>query len=343
MANSVVRYFYVNLAGKFSLVSSLQDVIKAAKDSGYFWIDYCEPSTEDLSPLIHELGIHPLSIEDSIDDEQLPKLDIFPNYSFMIFNIFEPTPDELLTHELDLFIGRNFLISVTGRDVNHKPLLESINQSFEREQENLKNGPAFLLHLIVDKVVDRKFEAIENIEESLDQDEIIILDQEKDFNPGKLMDSRRNLQTIRKSLFHERELVSKIIRQDSPFFPERSIIYFRDIYDHLSKYYEMSDSARDLVTSLMEIHLSMINNRMSRISNRTNAIVRRLTLITTIFMPLTLLAGIGGMSEFTMLAGGEENARIAYIVLFVVMAVIGFLNWRYLRRMEQDLKDAPED
>ena len=343
MTNSTVRYFYVNQAGKFSLVSSLQDVIKAAEDSGYFWIDYCEPSSQDLGQLIPALGIHPLSIEDCINDDQLPKLDLFPNYSFMIFNIFESTPDELLTHELDLFIGRNFLISVTGRDVKQTHLLESINQSIEREQESLKNGPAYLLHLIVDRVVDHKFEAVENIEEGLDHYEIIILGQEEDFNPGKLMDSRRDLQTIRKSLFHERELVSKIIRQDSPFIPERSIVYFRDIYDHLSTYYEMSDSARDLVTSLMEIHLSTINNHMARISNRTNATMRRLTLITTIFMPLSLISGIGGMSEFTVLTGGEKNAKIAYLALIVVMAIIAFLNWHYLRRMEKGLKEGGED
>ncbi|MGB4594434.1 MAG: magnesium transporter CorA family protein [Anaerolineaceae bacterium] len=343
MTESSVRYFYINNAGKISLVSSLHDAIKAAEDSGYFWLDFCDPNSDDLEPLIPKLGLHPLSIEDCLNDEQLPKLDLFPNYSFMIFNIFEPTAEELIAHELDLFIGSNYLISVTGRDSNGSHLLQSIDRSLEREQEYLKLGPAYLLHMIVDKVVDHKFSAIESIEEVLDGYETVIIDQEQDFNPGKLMDSRRDLQTIRKSLFHERELVSKIIRQDSPFFPERSIVYFRDVYDHLSKYYEMSDSARDLVTSLMEIHLSMINNRMSRISNRTNATMRRLTLITTIFMPLTLIAGIGGMSEFTMLTGGEKNANIAYLILIAVMAIIGTLNWLYLRKMERDLKDSPED
>jgi magnesium transporter len=343
MTDSTVRFFYINKAGNISLVSSLQDAIKAADDSGYFWLDYCDPTLDDLSPLISTLDIHPLSIEDCLNEDQLPKLDLFPNYSFMIFNIFEPTEDELLTHELDLFIGSNYLISVTGRDKNHAHLLQPIDRTLEREKENLKLGPAYLLHMIVDNAVDHKFTAIENIEDVLDGYETVIIDQEQDFNPGKLMDSRRDLQTIRKSLFHERELVSKIIRKDSTFFPERSIVYFRDVYDHLSKYYEMSDSARDLVTSLMEIHLSMINNRMSRISNRTNAIMRRLTLITTIFMPLTLLSGIGGMSEFTMLTGGEKNAKIAYFVLIVVMAIIGYLNWHYLHRMEQGLRDGPED
>ncbi len=343
MADSTVRFFYINNAGNISLVSSLQDAIKAAEDSGYFWLDFCDPTLDDLSPLISALDIHPLSVEDCLNEDQLPKLDLFPNYSFMIFNIFEPTEDELLIHELDLFIGSNYLISVTGRNKNHAHLLQPIDRNLEREKDNLKLGPAYLLHMIVDNVVDHKFTAIEGIEELLDRYETVIIDQEQDFNPGKLMDSRRDLQTIRKSLFHERELVSKIIRKDRAFFPDRSIGYFRDVYDHLSKYYEMSDSARDLVTSLMEIHLSMINNRMSRISNRTNAIMRRLTLITTIFMPLTLLSGIGGMSEFTMLTGGEKNAKIAYLVLFIVMAVIAYLNWHYLLRMEQGLKDSPED
>lgn len=343
MGESSVRYFYINNVGKISLVSSLQDAMIAAKDTGYYWLDFCEPTSIDLEPLISKLNIHPLSIEDCLNDEQLPKLDLFPNYSFMIFNIFEPTPEELVTHELDLFIGSNFLISVTSRDFNHAHFLKPIDRLLEREQENLKLGPAYLLHLLIDKVVDHKFSAIENIEEVLDGYESVIVDQNLDFNPAKLMGSRRDIQTIRKSLFHEREVVSKIVRMDSPFFPERSIIYFRDVYDHLSKYYEVSDSARDLVTSLMEIHLSMINNRMSRTANRTNSIMRRLTLITTIFMPLTLISGIGGMSEYTMLTGGEKNARIAYLVLLAIMAIIALVNWYYLRKMENKLNDSPED
>lgn len=142
--------------------------------------------------------------------------------------------------------------------------------------------------------------------------------------------------TIRKSLFYEREVVSKLIRQDSPFIAEKSLIFYRDIYDHISKYYEISETARDQVTSLMEIHLSMTNNRMAKTSNRTNAIMRRLTLITTIFMPLSLIAGIGGMSEFTMMVG-QKNVNIGYLLLFVVMILIALANYFLLKRMEKNL------
>ena len=129
-----------------------------------------------------------------------------------------------------------------------------------------------------------------------------------------------------------------MIRQDSPFIISQSIIFFRDVYDHLSRYYEISETARDQVTSLMEIHLSMINNRMAKTSNRTNAIMHRLTLITTIFMPLTLISGIGGMSEFTLLLG-ESNFKVGYLVLFVVMAIVAVINFNLLKRMEREYNE----
>ncbi|MEL7626152.1 MAG: magnesium transporter CorA family protein [Anaerolineaceae bacterium] len=332
------RFFCIDTNGKLSTISSLQEGLNAVKSGGYFWLDYCDPNLEILQPLISELNIHPLTIEDILHVEQLPKLDLFSNYSFMIFNIFENTDSEIQTNELDLIIGSNFVISSARRDQAGRPFLMGFERIAERESQRIKNGPSFLLHLIVDTVTDRKLEVIDQIEGKLDLDEDEILADSRTFDLSRLMDSRRSLMTIRKSIFYEREVVSKLIRQDSPFISEQSIIFFRDVNDHLSRYYEISETARDQVTSLMEIHLSMINNRMSQTSNRTNAIMRRLTLITTIFMPLTLISGIGGMSEFTLLVG-EENLKIGYIVLFVLMAIIALVNYSYLKRMEREFNE----
>lgn len=329
------RFFYIDAGGGLSSLSSLQDGLAAVSSGGYLWLDYCDPNLETLQPLISELKIHPLSIEDMLNEEQLPKLDLYPDYSFVIFNIFENTNVEVLTHELDLIIGPNFIISSTTRDKSGKPLLEEVERVVEREQERIKNGPSFLLHLIMDIVVDRKFHVIDEIEIKLDQDEDEILAASPDFDLSRLMDSRSSLMVIRKSVFYEREVVSKLLRQDSPFISNEAIIFFRDVYDHLSRYYEISETARDQVTSLMEIHLSIINNQMARTSNRTNAIMRRLTLITTIFMPLTLISGIGGMSEFTLFIG-EKNFKVGYLILFVVMALIALLNYTFLKRMERE-------
>jgi magnesium transporter len=330
------RLFFINPAGELSLVSSIHDGLKAVQDGGYMWLDYCDPKKEDIEPLISLLNIHPLSIEDSLNDEQLPKLDLFPNYSFMVFNIFETSSEEVLAHELDLALGKNFVVSITHRDTQNRPFMQGMERLVERESQKVKNGPSFLVHLLIDTVVDRKFLAIDQIETKLDRDEDEILKGSPDYDLSRLLDSRRDLMTIRKSVFYEREVLSKLIRQDSPFVAEKSLVFFRDVYDHLSRYYEISETARDQVTSLMEIHLSLISNRMAATSNRTNVIMRRLTLISSIFMPLTLISGIGGMSEFTMMVG-QENWKIGYLVLLLLMIIVAMINLLLLQRMERNL------
>ncbi len=327
------RYFAITRSGALHKAAGLNDALLFAGDEGYIWLDYIDPSPESLAELGTSLGIHPLSIEDCLNGDQLPKLDLFPTYSFMTFSIFEPTSDGFQAHELDLFISKRFLITVSRREVNGTSVLSSMEASIEREMDTVRLGPSYLLHQVVDMIVDHKLMAVEGIEEKLDADEDAILKDAASFNLGSLMDSRRDLQVIRRSLFHERELIGKLIRKDSPFLAEKSLIYFRDVYDHLSKYYEIAETAREQVTNLMEIHLSLISNAMAESSNRTNAIMRRLTLITTIFMPLTLISGIGGMSEFTMMVG-STNWRTAYLILLIVMVIIGAINYVLLLKME---------
>lgn len=330
------RFFSILPDGILTSHKTIEKALENTQNGGYVWFDYCEPTLKQLEPLIRHFGIHPLSIEDSLSEDQLPKLDLYPTYSFMIFNFYENTPDGLFTHELDIMLGAKFVISITHKNKLGMPLLAGIERSIEREIDKVSLGPSFLSHQLIDMAVDRKYYTIDNIENKLDQDENKILTESTDFDLAALLESRRDLLTIRKSLFYEREVVSKLIRQDSPFIAEKSLIFYRDIFDHLSKYYEISETARDQVTSLMEIHLSMTNNRMAKNSNRTNAIMRRLTLITTIFMPLSLISGIGGMSEFTMMVG-RENVKIGYLLLFVVMIVIALANFFLLKRMEDNL------
>jgi magnesium transporter len=191
-----------------------------------------------------------------------------------------------------------------------------------------------LLHFILDQIVDRKFTAIEALEDELNKAEEAILADLPKFNPADLLHLRQDLLSVRKCLFHEREILVKICRQDCPFISKKAIFFYRDIYDHLSKFFELTESSRDLVTSLMEMYLSMLNNQMAKVANDTNATVRRLTFITTIFMPLSLLAGIGGMSEWSMMTG-PENWKVSYPMFLLAMAVLGIANYILLRWWEK--------
>ncbi len=327
-------FYHITQKGKLSHVETYDAAIAALKDGGYIWLHFCQPTKDDLSVLIEPLNLHPLSIEDCLDENQIPKIEDFPRNTFIIFNAFDYHKKELSIGEIDLFIGDNFLVTVSQRSSGNRPFLNKIEQIVEKEIETIRHGPAFLMHVILDHVVDRKIFAIESLEDEMDVIEEAILTDISNFNPEQLIRLRRDLLNLRKSLFHEREILVKICRKDCPFISTKAIFHYRDISDHLTKFFELTESYRDFATSLMEMYLSLLNNKMTKAANETNLTVRRLTFITTIFMPLTLLAGIGGMSEWSMMTG-PHNWRIAYPAFILAMLVIGIINYYMLKRLEK--------
>jgi len=331
------KFYHISRKGKFTSVATVDEALAATKNGGFLWLDYCQPQKEELSILISLFDLHPLSIEDCLDENQIPKIEDFPRNTFIIFNTFEYSNKKLSIGEIDLFIGNNFLVTVSQRKSDNRRVLDGIEHIMETDMESARNGPAFLMHVILDNVVDQKFLAIEALEDELDIQEETMLASVSNFNPAEMIRLRRDLLNLRKSLFHEREILVKICRKDCPFIPEKAIYHYRDIYDHLAKFFELTESYREIVTSLMEMYLSMLNNQMTKVANETNKTVRRLTLITTIFMPLTLLAGIGGMSEWSMMTG-PANWKIAYPAFLLAMVVIGFANYCLIKWFEKKKK-----
>lgn len=327
-------FCHISQTGKLTHAATVDEALAAAKDGGTVWLHYYQTTMEELSSLIDPLGLHPLAIEDCFDENEIPKIEDFPRNTFILFNCFDYANKELSIGEIDLFIGENFLVTVSLPNSEKRGFLDGIENIVETNLESARHGPSFLMHVILDFVVDKKFTAIEALEDELDGVEDAMLADVSSFNPAELIRFRRYLLSLRKSLFHEREILIKICRKDCPFITEKAIFHYRDIYDHLVGFFEMTESYRDIVTSLMEMYLSMLNNKMTKAANQTNTTVRRLTIITTIFMPLTLLAGIGGMSEWSMMTG-PNNWRIAYPAFLVALVVIGFSNYYLLNWLEK--------
>ena len=334
------KFYHITLDGKLVPYETLNKVLLAMKKGGYIWLNYVRPTKEELSLLIEPLGLHPLSIEDCLNENQIPKIEEYPRYTFILFNIFNYANGEVFIDEADMFIGADFLVTVTGHKSDDLKVMNNIEHIILNHPQNISQGPAFFLHLLLDHIIDEKFFVIDALEDELDKAEDDILSDLSLFSPAMLLQMRRNFLAIRKSLFHEREIFVKICRKDCLFIPERLILLYRDIYDHLSILFELIETAREIVTSLMEMYLSLLNNQMARTANKTNSTVRRLTFITTIFMPLTLLAGIGGMSEWSMMTK-PENWKIAYPAFFLAMIIIGLANYFLLKRLEK--KDREQD
>jgi magnesium transporter len=328
------KFYHFSPTGLFYGVESLSDAIAVSKEGGFIWLNYYKPTKDELSSLVGILGIHPLSVEDCIDNTQIPKIEHFPGNTFVIFNAFSYAEKSLHIDEINLFIGKNFLITVSGHNSDTRRPLAEIERIVSKDPQNSKEGPAFLMHVVLDYIVDKKFEAFDALEDELEAAEDEVIDSPSAFNPKELMRLRKDLLNLRKSLYHEREILVKICRIDCPFITDRAIFHFRDIYDHLAKIFELAETYREIVTNLMELYTSLLNNQMTKASNETNSSVKRLTLIATVFMPLTLLASIGGMSEWSMMTG-PENWQKSYPLFLLGMVVIGVLNFILIRRLEK--------
>jgi len=328
------KFYHFSATGLYHGVATADDAIAALREGGFIWLNYYKPAKQELNFLVNTLGIHPLSVEDCLDAKQIPKIEHFPTNTFIIFNAFSFTDKTLHIDEIDFFVGKNYIITVSGHNSDTRKPLADIERIVSNDSLNAKAGPAFLLHIVMDYIVDQKFEAFDALEDDLETAEDTVIDNPSGFNPKELMRLRKDLLILRKSLFHEREILVKICRLDCPFITDKAIFHYRDIYDHLAKIFELSETYREIVTNLMELYTSLLNNLMTRASNETNASVRRLTLIATVFMPLTLLASIGGMSEWSMMTG-PENWKVTYPLFLLGMLIIGGLNFILIRWLEK--------
>lgn len=325
------RFYHFSSSGLFYGVSSLSEAMSSLREGGYIWLNYYDPARDEISVLTDTLGIHPLSVEDCFDEKQMPKIEHFSNNTFIIFNAFHYKDGELKTDEINIFIGSNFLITVSGHNSEGRHPLGNLDATVSSSQGWSGNIPAFLLHKVLDHIVDSKYGAFDTMENELEELEDVLLEDIEGFQPMKLIRLRRNLVSLRKSLFHEREILVRINRMDCPYVTEQALAPFRDIYDHLAKLFGLTDTYREIETSLMELYTSLLNNHMTRMSNETNTVVRRLTFITTIFMPLTLIASIFGMSEWTMITG-QSNWKISYALFMAGLAVVGTVSYLLMKR-----------
>jgi magnesium transporter len=328
------RFSIISARGKVTTVETLPEALQALEGSGYVWLDYFNPDEDSLRALSEPLHLHPLTVEDCLDDDQIPKIDLLPDYTFVLFNSFHLVGEELHVEEVDFILGRNFLVTVHRSREGHRLLGPRLHDAVQLDLANVRKGPDLLMHVVLDYVVDHKLRAIEELQDGLESSQESILNDPSSFKPAELMLLRREVLSVRKSLLHEREVLARICRKDSPFVSEKAIFSFRDVHDHLSRFFEVTEICREMISSDMEMYLSIINNRMTLVANRTNRVMRRLTLITTVFMPLTLLAGVGGMSEWSMMTG-QENWKVSYPLFLLLMLTIGIANYYVLRWLDR--------
>jgi magnesium transporter len=269
---------------------SIETLPESKDASAVHWINidglYDMPLIENIGS---RFGIHPLTLEDVINTGHRPKVEVFDDYLFMVFKMlyYESTGNRIETLHVSLIVKQNTVISfqeIPG-DV-FAPVRERIKKGKGRIR---KAGCDYLAYALMDAVVDHYFTVLETIGEKIEQVEQDLLSDPEPSVLQHLYSLKRELIFFRKQVWPMRELLNTLTKEGSPFFHEAVNVYIRDVYDHTIQVIDTVESFRDVVSGLQDIYYSTISNKM-------NEIMKVLTVIATIFIPLTFIAGIYGMN-----------------------------------------------
>lgn len=298
------------------------DIPRAMKDKkAVLWVDIKKPKENDIALLEKTFKFHPLSIDDCLHYTKLPKADDFDAYVFIVFHriFFDKREKSIQLAELDIFLGSNFIVTVHNGD---SPGIDAVAKKVRESSLPIKHGADFVLHAILDFNTDNYFPLLEHLDGRIEQLEDRILKGRTKNVISEIMVLKRQISELKRSLSPQRDVVNRIARNEFKQVSEKASIYFRDIYDHLMRAHSELDDFRDLLTGVYEAHLSIISNKM-------NEIMQKLTVVATIFIPLTFITGVYGMNFLFM---PELKIWWAYPLVWAVMIGVGVSMFLYFRK-----------
>ena len=288
-------------------------------DDALHWIDLEDPTVKEATILEEPFHFHPLAIEDCLAEVHHPKLDDYEAYIFLIVHgiRFDAPTDTFITRELDIFLGKNYLLT------HHKGPMRSISTLREMCSKNLVSsfpkGVDFLIHQILDLLFEHYFPNLDAIEDKVQLIQVEVFEQPTRETLDRIFELKKDVLQLRRICAPQREIVNRLARAEFKVVTPRAAVYFRDIYDNLYRIVEASFSYQDMAQSLFDAYLSAVSNRL-------NETMKRLTVIGAVMAALTVITGIYGMNfEFMP----ELHWRYGYLFAWGIMIAVsaGLYYW----------------
>ena len=295
-----------------------------SKDSYIRWVNLDGlHNVEQLREMGNLLNIHILTLEDILNTEQRPKLEDYGDYYFIVLKMlsYDSKIRDIVEEQVSIVIKDNLIVTFQEKEGDvFQPVRERINTAGTRLR---RMGIDFLLYALMDAIIDNYFIILEKVGDEIENIEELILEDPATEVMKRLYMLKRNVVLLRRTIWPIREVVGFLERTDSRLVKEETKIYFRDLYDHSIQVIENIESLRDLIAGMVDIYLSTISNRM-------NQVMKVLTIIATIFIPLTFIAGVYGMNFLNM---PELEWKFGYPLVLFLMLMIGiFMLYLFKRK-----------
>jgi magnesium transporter len=281
----------------------LADVSDHLEDpSAVVWIDCCEPDRAELDAVAEELHLHTLAVEDAIDQHERPKLDRYLTHLFVTgYSVrLDRETGRLVTAEVAAFVTRQALLTVRkSPDFD----IEDVVSRWDNSPDLAKHGTAFLLHGLLDSIVDTHFEAVQSLDDEIEGLEDMLFDEAPRSREvqQRSFQVRKSLVLLRRVVVPEREVVNALMRRDLHVVDDAMMPYYQDVYDHVLRATEWTESLRDLVTTILETHLTIQGNRLNSIMKKVTswaAIIAVPTAVTGFYGQNVPYPGFGHVSGF---------------------------------------------
>ncbi|NLC54440.1 MAG: magnesium/cobalt transporter CorA [Erysipelothrix sp.] len=285
------------------------------------WLEITSLADLDLiNDIANKFNLHPLVVEDILDLDHMSKLQDYNEYLYLIIDGMVMDENKKIKIEQYSFIlFKNLIISFQQSETK---VFDSIITRIKEGSNIRKNGADDLLYALVDAIVDDYFEVVEEIGEYIDEVEDQVLLNPKKESLQEIYRIKRDLIYIRKALWPMRNAISGISKNDYDLIDEKTLYYFRDVYDHVIQLIDIIETYRDICSGMLDTYLSSI-------SNKTNEIMKVLTIFSSIFIPLTFLAGVYGMN-FKYLP--ELNWKYGYLSFWIISTIIILVLLRYFKK-----------
>lgn len=298
----------------------IHDYIREA--ANLVWVDCADPGPEELSMLLEEFGFHPLALDDVAKGQQRPKVDEYKSHLFAVTYCVaaDSTPKELQTAEVDLFIGRNYVVTIhRGR----APALEDALARWTRGGPMMREGVGFLVYTLMDALIDTYFPVIDAIEAEIEETELALFGAFRGEGVHDLLKLKRGLVVLRRVLYPLRETFHIFLRPDHVYFSAGTLVYSQDVYQHILRILDVLDIERDMLSAALEAHLTVMSNRL-------NQTMKTLAVLTLAVAILSAVFGAWGMNFRVMpLADAPWGFAILVGGTLALLAALGWLNWRH--------------
>jgi magnesium transporter len=315
------RYTLVDAGGVVLDNASPDDIEKRLRAGTLFWLDVHGPSAEDIDTLGRLFSFHPLALEDSRSFGQRPKIDRYDDYSLLV--VFGATEDSDGLVEVHCFSAEHYLVTVR-RDTC--PAFVELHRRYMARPDSLADQTMLLYH-VVDGLTDSFFPSLAEMDEEIDDLQDAIFAKPHESQLQAVFEMKRRLVGLRRVITPERDMFAQLLTDVAvlPGMTDESVRYFRDVYDHLIRLSDMVDTYRDLLTGLFDIYLS-------NVANRRDQIIKQLTVLATIFLPITFITGYFGQN-FGYMVNDLIRSRLAFVVgtglqVATVVAILAFFKRR---------------